>query len=94
VTDIRELERLAAILDRAQRGQRLAKGLSLSGENEETIRAQAEAEIRRMIDAFIDSVKEHVPDEESRDAIRRHILAALPEEENAGVGDARHAIAQ
>ncbi|MBD3237489.1 MAG: hypothetical protein GF330_12355 [Candidatus Eisenbacteria bacterium] len=94
VGDIRELERLAAILDRAQKGQRLAKGLSLSGENEEAIRAQAEAEIRRVIDTFIDSVKEHVPDEETRDAIRRHILESLPEEENAGAGDARDAVGQ
>mgnify|MGYP000125568906 CR=1 FL=1 len=33
--DIRELDKIAEILDRAQRGQRLAKGLSISGETED-----------------------------------------------------------
>ena len=37
--DIRELERIAAILDRAQKGQRLSKGLSVSGETEEAVLA-------------------------------------------------------
>jgi hypothetical protein len=80
--DIREMERLAAILDRAQKGQRLAKGLSV-GETEEQIRAQAQAEIRKLIDTFIDAVKDNVPDEESRDKIRRAILDALPQEEES-----------
>ena len=94
VTDIRELERVASILERSQKGQRLAKGLSLTGENEETIRAQAEAETRHLIDVFIGSVKDNVTDEETRDAIRRHILEALPEEEGAGVGDPGDAVGQ
>ena len=64
--DVREMDRIAGVLDRAQKGQRLAKGLSLTGENEEAIRAQGQAEVRRLIDAFIDSVKENVQDEESR----------------------------
>jgi len=34
---------MTAILDRAQKGQRLAKGLSLDGETEEAIRAQAQS---------------------------------------------------
>ena len=92
--DIRELERIASILRESQRGQRLAKGLSRSGETEEAIRAESQAEIRHLIDVFIDAVKEHVTDEESRDAIRRHILEALPEEEGAGAGDSGHAIGQ
>ncbi|MBU1698979.1 MAG: hypothetical protein KJ831_02430 [Candidatus Eisenbacteria bacterium] len=87
VTDIRELERIAAILDKSQKGQRLAKGLSIGGETEEAIRAQSQAEIRRVIDTFIDAVKENIPDEEVRDRIRRHILTALPEEEGVGSGD-------
>lgn len=94
VGDIRELERIAGILRESQRGQRLAKGLSRSGETEEAIRAESQAEIRHLIDVFIDAVKEHVSDEENRDAIRRHILAALPEEEGAGVGDAGDAVGQ
>ncbi len=86
ISDIRELERIAGILERSQKGQRLAKGLSTTGETEETIRAQSQAEIRRVIDTFIDAVKENVPDEKTRDRIRRQILAALPEEEGTGTG--------
>ncbi len=92
VTDVRDLERIAGILERSQKGQRLAKGLSLSGESEETIRAQSQAEIRRLIDIFVDSIKENVSDDEARDRIRRQILATLPEETGAGVGDSRDAI--
>jgi uncharacterized membrane-anchored protein YjiN (DUF445 family) len=92
VTDIRALERIASILDRSQRGQRLAKGLSVAGETEEAIRAQSQAEIRRVIDVFIDAVKENIPDEETRDRIRRHILEALPEEAGDGAGESGDAV--
>ena len=88
VLDSRELERVAGILERAQKGQRLAKGMSVNGETEETIRAQSEAEIRHLIDAFIDSVKENVQDEETRERIRRAIVEAVPDEEGDGAGDA------
>ena len=94
VTDIRELERIAGILERSQKGQRLAKGLSMTGETEEAIRAQSQAEIQRVIDTFIDAVKEHITDEEARNRIRRHILSALPEEEGIGAGDSRDARGQ
>ena len=73
--DIREQERLAQVIDKAQKGQRLARGLSLSGETEEQIRAQSQAEARLLIDAFIDAVKEHVSDEEVRDRIRLAVLS-------------------
>lgn len=86
MTDVRDLERLAGILDRAQKGQRLAKGLSLSGESEEAIRAQSEAEMRKVVDAFIDSIKENVHDEEARERIRIAILASLPDEAGDGAG--------
>lgn len=79
--DIREMERIASILDRAQKGQRLAKGLSFSGETEEQIRAQSQAEIRKLIDAFISSVKENVADEETREGIRKSLMEALPDTE-------------
>ncbi len=79
--DIREMERIASILDRAQKGQRLAKGLSVSGETEETIRAESQAEIRKLIDTFISSVKENVEDEETRERIRKSLMEALPEDE-------------
>jgi hypothetical protein len=76
--DIRDLERLAAIVERAQKGQRLARGLSLSGENEEQIRAAAQAEGRALVDVFIDAIKANVPDEVARERIRQAVLACLP----------------
>ena len=79
--DIREIERIAGILERAQKGQRLAKGLSTSGETEEEVRAEAETEIRRLVDRFIDAVKDNVLDEETRDRIRRRLVEAVPEVE-------------
>ena len=85
--DVRQLDRIASILDRAQKGQRLAKGMSSQGEVEEAIRARAQAEIRRLIDAFVESVKEHVEDEGTRDSIRRSVLEALPTEEADGAGE-------
>ena len=85
--NVREMERVAGILERAQKGQRLAKGLSVSGETEETIRARAHAETRRLIDVFIEAVKENVKDEETRDRIRRSILAGLPQESGTGTGE-------
>jgi glycyl-tRNA synthetase beta subunit len=78
--DVRETERVAGILDRAQKGQRLAKGLSLSGETEEKIRAESQAEIRGLIDAFIDSVKVNVEDEGTRERIRKALMEAMPED--------------
>ena len=81
VLDIRELERLAGIIDRAQKGQRLAKGMSVYGETEEAIRAQAEAEMRSLIDGFIDAVKENVEDEEARERIRQAIVGRTAPEE-------------
>ena len=78
--DVREMERIAGILDRAQKGQRLAKGLSTTGETEEGIRAQSQAEVRGLIDTFIDAVKENVPDEETRDRIRHAVVQTQVEE--------------
>ncbi len=83
IDEIRSLERVAAILDRAQRGQRLARGLSLDGQTEEQIRAQAEADGRALIDTFIDVVKEEVTDEQSRDRIARALLERCPTESDA-----------
>jgi uncharacterized protein YjcR len=82
---VRDMDRLAGILERAQRGQRVAKGMSANGETEEGVRAQAQAEIRRLIDAFVESVKENVADEETRDRIRRAVFDALPQAEDEGI---------
>ncbi len=92
--DVRDLDKIATILDRAQKGQRLAKGLSTAGETEESIRAQAQADLRRLVDSFIDAVKENVSDEETRDRIRRSILGALPEEESAGTREPSDTVVQ
>ena len=88
--DIGELNRIAGVLDRVQKGQRLAKGLSISGDTEESLRAKSHADQQRLIDVFIDAVKENVRDEETRDRIRQAILSALPEEEGVGPGDGDH----
>ena len=81
--DVRSLEKVAGILDRAQKGQRLARGLSLDGQTEEQIRAQAEADGRSLIDLFIDVVKREVPDEQTRDRIARALLEQCPTESDA-----------
>ena len=78
---IRTLERVAAILDRAQKGQRLARGLSLDGKVEEQLRAEFEADGRAMIDAFIDIVKSEIEDEAVRDRIARALLELVPAED-------------
>jgi len=80
VFDVRSVERIASVLERAQKGQRLAKGLSLDGETEEGIKAQAQAEIRTLIDLFITALKEHVADESVRERVALAILSRLPEE--------------
>ncbi len=78
--DTRELEKVAGILDRAQRGQRLARGLSLDGQTEEQIRAESAAEVRHLIDMFIEVVKAEVQDEDTRDRIARAIWERMPTE--------------
>lgn len=79
--EIRALERVSAILDKAQKGQRLARGLSLDGQTEEQIRAEAAAESRRLIDLFVDVVKCEVDDESVRDRIARILLDRLPHDD-------------
>jgi hypothetical protein len=92
--DIREMERIAGIMERAQKGQRLAKGMSLSGETEETIRAQSQAEMRALIDAVVDAVKENVTDEETRERIRLGIEQALPVPADEGAGESGDPLVQ
>lgn len=86
-TVVKLLDRQSAIAERAQRGQRLARGMGVDGQTEEKIRAEAQADMRRMIDMFIDTVKECVKDEETRDRIGQRILAALPDPAGAGTED-------
>jgi len=74
----KKLERVAAILDRTQKGQRLARGLSLDGQTEEQIRAEATADIRKLVDLFINVVKTQITDPDLRDRIARAILEMIP----------------
>ena len=78
---IRDLEKVSGILERAQKGQRLARGLSMDGQTEEQIRAEAEAEGRALADVFIDAVKAEVADDGVRDRICRAVLDRLPVED-------------
>jgi hypothetical protein len=76
--EIRDVERIAAILEKVQKGQRLARGLSLDGQTEEQIRAEAAASNRQLVDVFLDAVKKEVTDPEMRDRIAQAVLAAFP----------------
>ncbi len=80
---IRRLERMAAVLEKVQKGQRLARGLSLDGQTEEQIRAQAAADTRALVDVFIDVVKVEVGDEDTRDRIARALFECCPTEYEA-----------
>lgn len=84
---VKLLDRQSAIAERAQRGQRLSRGMGVDGQTEEKVRAEAQAELRRMIDLFIDTVKECVTDEEVRDRIGQRIVAALPDPAGVGAED-------
>lgn len=75
---VREVGELMSAIERAQRGQRLAKGLSVSGETEEQIRAQAQADNRSLVDAFVEAVQEHIPDEAIRERIGQAVMARFP----------------
>jgi hypothetical protein len=86
--EIKNLDRLAAILEKMQRGQRLARGLSLDGQTEEQVRAEAHAELRTLVDVFIDVVRQEVSEETTRDRIVRAVLEYIPADDVDGVGDA------
>ena len=75
---IEDLKEVAGILEKAQKGQRLARGLSLDGQTEEQIRASAEADDRALIDLFMGIVKNEVSDEDTRDRIARMLLERVP----------------
>jgi len=79
---MRELIELSGVIEKAQKGQRLSKGLSLDGQTEEEARAEAQSENRFLIDVFIDALKKHVADQQVRDAIREAILEKLPGEDD------------
>jgi len=85
--EIKSLDRLAAILERMQKGQRLARGMSLDGQTEEQIRAEADSEGRGLVDLTIEVIKEKVTDPDVRDEIARALLARLPRDSEGDVAN-------
>jgi hypothetical protein len=76
--EIRDLDRVASILEKVQKGQRLARGLSLDGQTEEQIRAEAAAETRHAVDTFLQVIKREIAEPALRDRIARAVLELLP----------------
>ena len=89
---VREVHEVMASIEKAQRGQRLSKGVGVDQEAEELIRAEAQAEIHRLIDVFVQVVKENVSDEAARDRIRQAVIAALPDEPPDGPGGGKNSL--
>ena len=77
-TDTKDLDRAASILERAQKGQRLARGLTTDGQTEEQIRAEAAAETRHVVDTFLNAIRREVHDPVVRDRIARAIFELVP----------------
>jgi hypothetical protein len=93
-SETRDLDRVSAILERAQKGQRLARGLSLDGETEEQIRAEAAAETRHVVDTFLRVIKKEIGDPGTRDRIAQAVLELIPrsmeEDEESDGSNAAH----
>ena len=80
---VRNLERVAAILEKLQKGQRLARGLAIDGQTEEQMRAEMFASQRHIIDLVIDVIRREVSDEATRDRVARVLLETLRETPDA-----------
>jgi len=93
-SETRDLDRVSAILERAQKGQRLARGLSLDGETEEQIRAEAAAETRHVVDTFLRVIKREISEPATRDRIAQAVLELIPrsteEDEESDGSNAAH----
>ena len=93
-SETRDLDRVSAILERAQKGQRLARGLSLDGETEEQSRAEAAAETRHVVDTFLRVIKKEIADPGTRDRIAQAVLELIPrsmeEDEESDGSNAAH----
>lgn len=81
------LEGFASIIASAQKGERLAKGVELTGHTEEQIRTKAQADNRRLVDLFMKLIRENVHDEETRDRIGRSIVEWLPPQAGTSADD-------
>ena len=85
--DVRLLDKFSSVLERFQKGQRLARGLALDGQTEEQIRAEMLSAQRHIVDLVIEVIKVEVTDEATRDRIARILLERLHEDPAAGVED-------
>jgi transposase len=77
--DLAEINKLAAVVERLQKGERLAKEMAM-GLREDEIKAAHAGQMRTLVDTFIQAVKENVNDEDTRDRIATAIWRCLPEE--------------
>ena len=84
---IGDLERIAAILERVQKGQRIAKEIATANEAAEAARLQAAADVRAFVDLFIAAVQEYVADESTREKLSMAILGGLPQGTLGGTGE-------
>lgn len=82
-----QIDKLASIVDRVQKGQRCAKEMATMGIREEEARAAHAAELTTLVDVVIQSIKENVKDVETRDEIVDTIRNRLPEEQVAGADE-------
>ncbi len=90
---VREVCDVMAAVEKAQKGQRLAKGVGVDLQAEEQIRAESQADVHRLIDVFVEAVKRYVSDEQVRDAIQAAVLQALPEGPDEGAGGPQEPVA-
>ena len=74
---IRTLEKMANILTQAQKGQRLARGMSVDGATEEQFRAESAAAQRAVVDMVMDVIRTEVKDEPTRERIAQVLLENL-----------------
>lgn len=77
--DLTQIQKFAAVLERLQKGERLAKDMA-TGLREDEIKAAHAGQMRTLVDTFIQAVKENVNDEQTRDRIATAVWSCLPEE--------------
>ncbi len=77
--DLTEIHKLAAVVERLQKGERLAKEMAM-GLREDEIKAAHAGQMRTLVDTFIQAVKENINDEDLRDRIATAVWSCLPEE--------------
>lgn len=77
--DWSQIQKLATVLERVQKGERLAKEMAM-GLREDEIKAAHAGQVRTLVDTFIQAVKENINDEAARDRVATAVWSCLPEE--------------